>query len=249
MHEPIFHPYPWSEAEKNQLDYDGHLLLPGLLTPNVREKLTASLAHVNALPAIPERPSKHYAAEHDTFLASLIAHPQMLQLVNSILGSEIRYDHCVDLSRAGSNPGQTWHTHSYADDQPELGFIRVFFYVNGFAAHDGGLRVVPGSHLFRHTRMRGNTDDELRNGWLSGKTHPITGEPLHMQDLEAPPGSVIVMWTHALHAVSPRRPESDTRWTVVYAYRNPGAPSHARWISPEFEQSPPSGAEALISLY
>jgi ectoine hydroxylase-related dioxygenase (phytanoyl-CoA dioxygenase family) len=204
---------------------------------------------VNALPITSERSPKHYAAEHDTFLASIIAHPQMLELAHAVLGSDIRYDHCVDLSRAGSDPGQTWHTHSYADEQPQLGFVRIFYYVNGFMANDGGLRVVPGSHLFRHTRLRSATDEELNCAWLSGKTHPLTDKPLRMEDLEAPPGSVILMWTHALHAVSPRRPESDTRWAVVYAYRNPGVPSRARWISPEFEQSPPEGAESLMSLY
>jgi hypothetical protein len=37
------------------------------------------------------------------------------------------------------------------------------------------------------------------------------------------------------------------RWCVVYAYRNPGAPvSVARWISKEFEHSPPPGAEWLM---
>ncbi len=82
-----------------------------------------------------------------------------------------------------------------------------------------------------------------------GKTHPETGEPLKVQTLSVPAGTVILMWTHAAHAVSSRKPDSDTRWTVVYAYRNPGKPSGARWISPEFEQKPIPGTEGLMSLY
>ena len=189
-----------------------------------------------------------YAAEHDAFLASVIAHPQMLELAQAVLGDEIRYDHCVNLSRKGGNRGEGWHTHPYAPDQPALGFIRIFFYISGYQRGSGSLKVVPGSHRLP-TNLRVESDEELRASWLHGKTHPLTGEPLEIVDLDVPEGSVVVMWTDALHAVTPRHSQSDTRWTMVTAYRNPGAPSGARWISPEFESNPPAGAEAIMSLY
>ena len=31
--------------------------------------------------------------------------------------------------------------------------------------------------------------------------------------------------------VNPRKETSETRWAVTTAYRNPGAPSHGRWIN------------------
>jgi hypothetical protein len=110
------------------------------------------------------------------------------------------------------------------------------------------LKVVPGSHLFRDSRVTADSDAALAS-WLSGKQHPSTGEPLRIERLSAPHGSVILMWTHALHGVAPRRAGSDTRWTVVYGYRNPGQPSRARWISEQFEQSSPPGTEGLMGLY
>ena len=79
--------------------------------------------------------------------------------------------------------------------------------------------------------------------------HPITGQPLEIEELAAPEGSVVLMWTHAAHAVTPRRAGSDTRWTVVYAYRNPGLPLRARWLSEAFEERGVLGAEGLLSLY
>ena len=45
------------------------------------------------------------------------------------------------------------------------------------------------------------------------------------------------------------RAGSNTRWTVVYAYRNPGLPSRARWLSEAFEERGVPGAEGLLSLY
>ena len=226
--------------EKALLDHDGQVLLPGLLVPEARERLIESLAKIQALATQHGAAPNHYSAEHDHYLASLIAHPEMLALARSALGLEIRFDHCVSLTRPGGNGGAGWHSHDYAEDRPDLGFLRIFFYVNGFAADDGGLLVVPGSHLLRDPAI-------MSADWIAGKTHPITGAPLKIEALDAPEGTVALMWTHAAHAVSARKPGSDTRWTVVYAYRNPGAPpSPARWITPDFEKSPPPGAEGLM---
>jgi hypothetical protein len=247
--EPLFHPYELGTAERERLDLEGHLALPGLLTEDARARLTEALAAIHAVPPDREQQARHYSAEHNAYLASLIGHPQLVGLARRILGPEIRFDHCVSLNRPSGDGGAGWHSHAYAEDRPELGFIRIFFYVNGFDADDGGLGVVPGSHLFRDARLSARSDEALREGWLAGRRHPVTGAPLEIQYLSAPPGTVIVMWTHAAHAVSPRRPGSSTRWTVVYAYRNPGAESRARWISPEFEQHPPAGAEGLMGLY
>jgi hypothetical protein len=146
MKEPLFLPYSFAEAEKKQLDHDGHLLFPQILTPSARRQLIASLQRNLEIPATEEHLPMRYAAEHDAYLAEVIAHPQMLELARAVLGEEIRYDHCVNLSRKGGNRGEGWHTHPYAPDQPELGFIRIFFYVSGFQRGNGSLKVVPGSH-------------------------------------------------------------------------------------------------------
>jgi hypothetical protein len=247
--EPLFHPYELGDAERYHLDRDGHLPLPGLLTEEARTRLTTALAAIHTVPPADKQRACHYSAEHNAYLASLIAHPQLLTLARQVLGPDVRYDHCVALNRPPGDGGISWHSHEYADDRPELGFVRIFFYVNGFTAADGGLGVVPGSHLFRDAGIRAASDEALTAGWLAGKRHPITHEPLAIEYLSAPAGTVILMWTHAAHAVSPRLPGSETRWTVVYAYRNPGAPSRARWITEAFERRPPAGAEALMSLY
>lgn len=245
----LFKPYDFGPDQKAALDRDGHLLVPGLLTPGARQRLTAALEHIEALPPKEGHEPRRFAAEFDPYLESLIGHPQLLDLARQVLGDDIRYDHCVALSRPGGNGGVHWHSHEYGERRPELGFLRIFFYVNGFTKGDGGLKVVPGSHLFRDRDIHAASDAELETGWMAGKTHPLTGAPLTIEALEAPPGTVALMWTHAAHGVSPRLPASDTRWTVVYAYRNPGLPSRARWISETFERKIIAGAEGLMALY
>ena len=247
----IFGPYRFSTQDRATLDRDGHFLLPALLTSQACERLTESLADIESLrgSAVEGQNPRRFSAEFDGYLESLIGHPQLLELARNVLGQEIRYDHCVALNRSGDDQGIGWHSHGYAEDDPALGFVRIFFYVNGFEPDDGGLKVVSGSHLFRDPDIRARTDAELQMGWMAGKMHPKSGEALEIEALSVPPGTVALMWAHAAHAVSPRRPGSDTRWAVVYAYRNPGQPSRARWISEEFERNPSPGAEGLMSLY
>ena len=47
----------------------------------------------------------------------------------------------------GGNDGIGWHSHGGSDNDAtyddERGFIRVFFYINGFELDDGNLKVIP----------------------------------------------------------------------------------------------------------
>ena len=65
---------------------------------------------------------------------------------------------------------------------------------------NGNLKVVRGSHLFRDPTAAAPNDEALREGWLKDavtgkpKLHPLTGEPLEIEELECPRGSVVLMW-------------------------------------------------------
>ncbi len=245
----IFTAVDFDDSQKQRLDEDGHVVLPALLTPETCARLTTSLSYIQSLmPGDEDHRPSHYSAEYDDYLASLIDHPQMLDLARRILGPEIRFDHCVALNRPGGNDGSRWHSHAYSEQDAELGFVRIFFYVNGFELGDGNLKAIPGSHLHRDPKVQAVSDDELRQGWLQQHSHPVTAEALQIEELAVPPGSVVLMWTHAAHGVNARLAGSATRWTVVYAYRNPGAESRARWITSEFESSVDVAA-SLMSLY
>lgn len=247
----LFHDYTFGDEERGRLDRDGHLMYPGLLTDEAQTRLIEALRHVIAegKHAVKGHEPQRFSAEFDDYLESLIAHPQMLALVRAVLGEEIRWDHCVSLVRPKGSPAMGWHSHEYSEDDASLGFIRIFFYISGFGADDGGLKVIPGSHLYRDKTIRAKDDADMRAGWMAGKTHPATGEPLAIEHLDAPTGSVIIMWTHAAHGVVARKSDSTTRYCVVYAYRNPGRPSEARWITDAYEKKEIPGAQALLPLY
>ena len=206
---PLFdtakHPGGLTPEQKATMDMDGHIVLPGILTPDTVERLIDRLSAMNDLDAVfqreraakrkqleqardaaktaaekeaAERALSSWAedgglgmrlsvgaciAEHDEYIESVVGHPQMLALARSILGDDIRFDHCCNSSgRAGGDTpdrGMGYHGHSYADgrktwadevvpglapktNNPSLGFIRIFFYVNGFSLKNGNLKTV-----------------------------------------------------------------------------------------------------------
>ena len=185
-------------------------------------------------------------AEHDEYLESIVGHPQMLALARSVLGNELRFDHqCTCSRRHAGDAGMGYHSHHYADEHPQIGYIRVFFYLNGFRLEDGNLKTVPGSHLFRTDTGSGRTDAEIM-AWAAGKRHPVTGKPLAIRKLSCPPGSVVVMWTHATHGVDPKPADSERRWALITAYRNPGGLLDTEtgitiWMTPKYRDAPTPG--------
>lgn len=94
---------------------------------------------------------------------------------------------------------------------------------DGFVAgdSDGGLKVVPGSHLFRdpdHCRG-GVADAEFAVGWMQGKSHPVTGNSLEIKALSLPPGSLVSVVAHLAHGVSSRAVDGTTRFGSLWSYR------------------------------
>ena len=187
---------------------------------------------------------EHCAMAYDTFLAACITHPQTIALHQLLIGPNIRFDHNTLLSRRDF-PGQHWHSHSYMEDDcgvttrpggASLRLVRSLIYPDGFAdRNDGGLKVVPGAHLFRSATLQdsvppfirgpaapGQDDDKyFESTWLAGKTHPITGEQLRIVRLSLPPGSIVACLGHMPHAVDPRPASSGTRHCVLFSYREP----------------------------
>ena len=94
--------------------------------------------------------------------------------------------------------------------------------------------MVPGAHLYRsrdladsavpyeYKCLPGAADDaDFEQTWLKGKRHPITGEPLAIERLALPAGSMAVVLHHSPHAVEPRPEGTGTRHCTLFSYRAP----------------------------
>jgi hypothetical protein len=156
----------------------------------------------------------------------------------------MRLDHSLLLNRKGGSDGRRWHAHEYDGrdsprlnlpdepfvdaaalvEGPRLMLARTLCYPAGIAeAHGGLLGVIPGAPLFRDPFCYGGNrtawDEDMREGWLEGKRHPATGEPLRIVNHGLPPGSLLCFPHHMPHSVTPRKPGAPTRWAQLLTYR------------------------------
>jgi len=190
---------------------------------------------------------------YDNFILDVTTgHPQMMELFRKVLGDRFILDHCMLLNRPAGTAGRTWHAHIYRQGQYEVEddigtgrhmsteflqqqCVRNLCYPEGAKIEDGGeLAVIPGAHLYRipfKARIhRTDFHDDMRAGWLQGKTHPVTGEPLEILPLSINPGSIVSFVHHMPHYAGRRSPDAATRWAILMAYRTPDPQaSPARW--------------------
>lgn len=192
------------------------------------------------------------SAESSPLFEGILGHPDLQRIVVAVLGPDFLFDHCCTMNRGGGDRGMGWHSHGHSDmdsrgPDDDRGFLRVFFYVNGFAADDGNLKVIKGSHLHHSDPIAApplepfDTDAEAEERWMRGRTHPKTGKPLEIEHLTCPPGSVILMWTHAAHAVQPKPPDAPPRMTLIAGFRQPKCHEVSKWQTPSFHRRPTVG--------
>ncbi|MED5414052.1 MAG: hypothetical protein VYC64_03805 [Candidatus Latescibacterota bacterium] len=204
---------------------------------------------------------EYFPLAYDEFVLDVTAnHPQMMDLLGKVLGPEFLIDHVLTLNRPGGSTGRRWHGHPYRQGQyetedpatggqsPSTQFlqhqcVRTLCYPEGMGKNDSGgeLAVVPGAHLYRTPYMwdkrRTDYDEDFAAGWMRGKDHPATAEPLRIETLDLSPGSMVSFVHHMPHHVGHRDEGAPTRWGLLMAYRtrdpeqapskwNEGTPAH-----------------------
>ena len=86
-----------------------------------------------------------------------------------------------------------------------------------------------------------------RKGWMAGKVHPVSGPTAsRLKNCRCRRGTVVLMWTHAAHGVTPRK--EGQRYAVVRSVcvsQSGGGESRARWLSPSFEKKQIKGRRRI----
>lgn len=185
-------------------------------------------------------------AYDDFILDATTTHPQMMDLLGKLLGPRFLLDHILMLNRPPGSTGRRWHAHGYRlgqhetedvhgrdNDRPPtreylpLQCVRTLCYPEGMGTDDGGgeLAVVPGAHLYRSPYLwntgRSEFDEQFQAGWMRGRFHAFTGEPLRIEVLSLNPGSMVSFVHHMPHRVGFRDDDAPTRWGLLMAYRTP----------------------------
>ena len=214
---------------------------------------------------------EYFAAAYDDFILDVVTeHPQTMDLQRRLLGDSFILDHLVVLNRAPDSPGRRWHAHEYRDGsnevQDDIGTdgsltteflaqqcVRTLCYPEGARREEGGkLAIIPGAHLYRipfkSRGARTDGDEEMKAGWLQGKIHAFTHEPLEIVHLSIPPGSMVSFVHHMPHYVGHRRPGAGVRWGLpTHPLRWAGVPERSSVTTPRPSCSKTGVCRAMIS--
>ena len=77
---------------------------------------------------------------------------------------------------------------------------------------------------------------------MRDKNHPVTGEPLRIERLDLPPGSMVSFVHHMPHHAGHRALDAETRWGLLMAYRTPDPtePSASAGTSTDWNEGTPA---------
>ncbi|MFY0534282.1 phytanoyl-CoA dioxygenase family protein [Nannocystis pusilla] len=240
FHEHGFVSFPGVLTDAGRLGLTGEIFA----TPAVQEFLRAPAAARAGGPR-PHRLSLVPWLDLGVWGERLFDAPFVSALLGAVIGARWHFCHAqLRVSLRGAR-GLGYHH----DNLPvvlaerDRWYVQMLYYPEGFTRGDASLRVVPGSHKIREWREEHQPyGPTLREGSLPLLDELYAGQvgrPLRAQELELPPGSLVVLDGRTLHAVSPKPSHSPQamRTVVISCSRNRGA-------SPQYTGDPRGVARA-----
>jgi ectoine hydroxylase-related dioxygenase (phytanoyl-CoA dioxygenase family) len=239
-----------NEQQKKQLDEEGYVMLPNLLSADQREELLTRLEALWAEEGA-QAGAENYIERNTRRLANLankgdvfrpiFAHPKVLELVRAVVGPQVRLSmlNARDVLR-NADPNQP--IHADLDDpidpnDPNYYACTAIWMLDDFTLENGATRLVPGSHLSRQM-----PEQVLENIFAP---HPdeiaITGKA----------GDVLVFNGHCWHRGAPNETNNPRR-AILAHYARAGGPtppdSRRQHLSPENRAKMSAAELALLDF-
>lgn len=141
---------------------------------------------------------------HDTF-AKLLAGPSFLDMVEQLIGPNIRWHHTkLNAKQPGGSGHVEWHTDWGYYPHTNADLLEIGIAVDPSTEANGCLRVLPGSHL-------GPALDHSEDGMFVGAVAPGSFDHDATVPLVLEPGDVSIHHVRLLHGSGPNRTDAQRR--------------------------------------
>ena len=160
-------------------------------------------AALNGGPALIRR-IKSPHLHHETF-AAMLAHPPLLDMVEALIGADIRWHHTkINAKHPGGSGHVEWHADwgYYPHTNDDL--LEIIIALDPSTEASGCLKVLPGSH-------RGPALDHTENGRFVGAVPVGSFDPQHAVSIELEPGDISIHHVRLLHGSGPNRSRHQRR--------------------------------------
>jgi len=231
-----------TDIEKRQLEEQGYLALPGLLSDEEVEGYRARVEELFAEEGnrsgaeFKQEPGSRRLAnlvDKGELFEAAIQTPRVLECIEAVLGPDFKLS---SLNVRSANPhgqsGQPLHVDSgELPDARGNTVCNSVWMLDDFTERNGALRIVPGSHRW----MR-----------LPDPGAKVEGEFL----VTGKAGTVVVMNAHAWHGGTANRTDHPRRAMHVYYTRGdkPQQQYQKKWVRPEVQQRLSSLGRRLLAL-
>jgi ectoine hydroxylase-related dioxygenase (phytanoyl-CoA dioxygenase family) len=197
-----------TDVEQRQLDEEGYVVLPGLLSSDMLAALRDRIEQLFQLEgenAGSEFRTEPYArrlanlVDKGEVFQKVIAMPEVLEFVGHVLGPGYKLSSLNARSADPFSPeAQPLHCDAGAlPDEKGYSVCNTIWLLDDFTTENGATRIVPGSHLW----------GKLPQSVLENASAPHPEEILVL----GPAGSVVVMNTHAWHGGTANRTATPRR--------------------------------------
>lgn len=211
-----------SVEQRGQLDTQGFVVLPGVLSPEECDELTSDMDHAwmeHELASVSgSEAGVRFVANALYYSARVqrcLLYPLVLDAARAVVGPELLLNLVNGRSPGPGAAGQPLHDLTRRRGRP-FDKCNAIWCLDEFTDANGATRVIPGSHLDASTALASMGDPMDR--------HP--DEVL----VEAPKGAVVFHNSHLIHSGRPNHSTGD-RKSIHAAYTRPGVPTHYDWTA------------------
>jgi ectoine hydroxylase-related dioxygenase (phytanoyl-CoA dioxygenase family) len=233
-----------TNADRTQLDEHGYLVLPGLMPPELLERVQARVEELFAEEG--ERAGSEFKTEPGARrLANLvnkgrvfeevILTPMVLEAMEHVLGERFKLSSLNVRSADPFSPcDQPLHADSGAiADEQGYWVCNSVWMLDDFTPENGATRMVPGSHRWNRLPPAGMYDTHPEQQLVTGKA-----------------GDVVIMNAHMWHGGTANRTARPRRAMHVYYTRSdkPQQQWQRKWLSEEVQAGLPAEARRILAL-
>ncbi len=243
--EGFFHPGRLETADSFYRE-QGYLVLEGALSAPELEALKAETRElcrnqdgaIDGVEPAPEQMSDkeamsrvlcvHFPHKLSPLIRATLAHPALVEVVNALLGPNLKCMQSMLFVKAAGKPGQAWHQDEDFIPTRDRSLIGAWIALDDATVSNGCLWVLPGSHqagvLWPQRKHIDSRFDCTHESW------DFPWEDTDSIPVEVKAGSIVFFNGYLLHRSLPNRSTGDFRRTLVNHYMR--AESLLPWAKP-----------------
>ena len=156
----------------------------------------------------------HFPHKLSPPIRDFIRHPVLVSVLTALLGPNVKCIQSMFFVRPSGGPGQAWHQDEHYIPSRDRSVTSTWIAIDRATAHNGCLRVIPGSHRRGILWPHGPHHDPQYDPVGEAKHHPY-GES-DAVTLEAEPGDLIVFNGYLLHRSGPNEARDGFRRALSF---------------------------------